>query len=77
MIKLIDILKELNIQTKPELGSGLSFVTYPSKIDPSKVIKTTIYDEPEKLQDHAYIFIKYPKYFPEVYKATDKYLVIN
>ena len=77
MIKLIDILKELNIQTKSELGSGLSFVAYPSKIDPSKVIKTTIYDEPEKLQDHIYMFMKYPKYFPKVYKATDKYLVIE
>jgi len=77
MIKLIDILKELNIQTKPELGSGISFTAYPSKIDPSKVIKTTNYDEPEKIQDHAYMFMKYPKYFPKVHKVTDKYLVIE
>ena len=78
MIKLLDILKEVNIQPKSELGSGLSFVAYPSKIDPSKVIKTTIYDEPEKLQDHAYMFMKYPKYFPKVYKyMPNKYLVIE
>ena len=78
MIKLIDILKELNIQTKPELGSGMSFTAYPSKIDSSKVIKTTIYDEPEKLHDHAYIFMKYPKYFPKVYKyVPNKYIVIE
>ena len=77
MIKLIDILKELNIQPKPELGSGGVFAAYPSKLDPSKVIKISHYGDPEDLYHHYDMFKKYPKYFPKVYKITDKYMIIE
>lgn len=77
MIKLIDLLNEINISPKPELGSGEVFTAYPSKVDPSKVIKISNYNNPEDIQYHADIFKNYPKYFPKVYKVTDKYLIIE
>jgi hypothetical protein len=77
MIKLIDILKEINILSKPELGSGGVFTAYPSKIDPSKVIKISNYNNPKDIQYHADMFRNHPKYFPKVYKVTGKYLVIE
>lgn len=39
MIKLIDILKELNIQSKIPIGKGNEQTTYPSKIKPGFIIK--------------------------------------
>ena len=39
MVKLIDILKELNIQPKTSIGQGLTQTTYASSIKPEFVIK--------------------------------------
>jgi hypothetical protein len=75
MIKLINILKEINIQTKPQMGKGASFTAYPSKIYPDRVIKTS--SSPQDIQNHADMFDKYPTIFPKVYEVTDKYMVIE
>ena len=75
MIKLMDILKELNIQPKPQLGKGDTFTAYPSKTYPDRVIKTA--SSPQDVEAHADMFKEYPEIFPKVYEVTDKYLVIE
>jgi hypothetical protein len=77
MIKLIDILNELNIQPKLKLGTGSTYTTYPSSLQPDKVIKILNDEDEGSLDEHYDLFIKYPKYFPIVYKKTDKYMVLE
>lgn len=77
------ILRE--IEKKDRLGSGSYHDVYPLRYDPSKVIKV-----PRGVSDYAKeiyrvggsdawfnIFKKYPKYFPKIYKITDKYVMME
>lgn len=79
------ILKEVNIEKKKREGIGSFHEVYPLKYDPSKVIKI-----PRVSSDYAKetykvggsdawfnIFKKYPKYFPIIYKITDKYIILE
>lgn len=79
MVKLINLLKELNIITKPEQGKGGSHTVYTSKNHPNKVIK--IPNSPNTksvLNTHIEMFKKYPKFFPKVYKSiSGEYMVIE
>jgi hypothetical protein len=79
MIKLLDILNELNIQPKDQLGSGQSSSTYPYNKDPEKIIKTVSdYDDNNKFDlEQIKIFQKHPDIFPLIYKVTDKYAVLE
>ena len=77
MIKLTDILKELNIQRKSKLGTGSEFTAYPSTLQPDKVIKVLNDEDEGNFEEHYYLFNKYPEYFPIVYKKTDKYMILE
>jgi hypothetical protein len=79
------ILKEVSVDKKERIGSGSFHDVYPLKYDLNKVIKV-----PRGNSDYAKgvykdggsdvwfnIFKKYPKYFPEVYKITDKYVILE
>jgi hypothetical protein len=84
MIKLVDILKELNIKPKKPSGLGSRHIVYPSQSDPNKVIKTINinpdYDGNEYNTldiDSLELFKKYPNVFPKVYKITNKYAVLE
>jgi hypothetical protein len=75
MIKLIKILKEITIQTKPQLGKGENFIAYPSKTYSDRVIKTS--SSPQNIQNHVNLFNKFPEIFPKVYEVTDRYMVVE
>jgi hypothetical protein len=77
MIKLFDILNEIKINPKKELGVGGSMVAYPSSLHPNKIIKITHSEEHDLLQFHAEMFNRYPEVFPKVYKITDKYILVE
>jgi hypothetical protein len=79
------ILKEVSVEKKERMGRGSFHDVYPLKYDSSKVIKV-----PRRVSDYAVaeyweagpdawfnIFKKYPQYFPEVYKITNKYIVLE
>jgi len=79
------ILKEVSVDKKERMGRGSFHDVYPLKYDSSKVIKV-----PRGVSDYAKdvyrvgdsnawfnIFKKYPQYFPEIYKITDKYVIIE
>lgn len=79
------ILKEVSVEKKERMGRGSFHDVYPLKYDSSKVIKV-----PRGVSDYAKdvyrvgdsnawfnIFKKYPQYFPEIYKITDKYVIIE
>jgi hypothetical protein len=69
MIKLIKLLKELNIQPKTPIGQGGEQIVYPSKIKSGFVIKK-LYDEWES-EDWAER-IQISKQYPEVFAKVDK-----
>ena len=79
MIKLSDILKEINIQQKDQLGSGQRSSVYPYNKDPEKIIKTVsdYEDDNEFDLEQIKIFQKHPDIFPLVYKVTDKYAILE
>tara|TARA_R110000737_G_C14432935_1_gene459998 strand:+ start:61 stop:768 length:708 start_codon:yes stop_codon:yes gene_type:complete len=79
MIKLINLLKELDIQSKPEQGAGNSHTVYTSKNYPDRVIKIPNSQRQKEVLDlHIKMFRKYPKFFPKVYKfIPGKYMVIE
>lgn len=79
------ILKEVSIERKKREGIGSFHEVYPLKYDSNKVIKI-----PRKSSDYAKetyrvggsnawfnVFKKYPKFFPIVYKITDKYIILE
>lgn len=79
------ILKEVSLDKKERLGRGSFHDVYPLKYDPSRVVKI-----PRTRDGYAAaeyweagseswfnIFKKYPQYFPEVYKITDKYIILE
>ena len=75
MIKLVDLLKELNIQSKIELGAGMNGWAYPLGKD--KVVKK--FANPitqEEIEDYE-LFNQHPDIFPHVYKVTEKWVVMD
>ena len=83
MIKLTDILKELNIQPKPKLGSGTEASVYDFATQPDKVIKYhpgDMFGMADRSWDEVIdIMEKNPNIFVKLYKADPKrkYLVIE
>jgi hypothetical protein len=84
MIKLTDLLKEINIQKKKQKAAGSRHVIYPSKLNPNTVIKIANtnpeYDGDEDNTidlDSLELFKEHPDIFPKVYKITDKYAILE
>jgi hypothetical protein len=79
MIKLSDILTELNIQKKTQLGSGDSAEgeTYDFVSSPDKVVKKYTKTNPEFKYTQYNFMSKYPEFFIKVYKMTPKYVVLE
>ena len=79
MIKLLDILKELNIQKKTQLGSGdnVEGETYDFISSPDKVVKKYTNINPEFKYAQYNFMSKYPEFFVKVYKITPKYVVLE
>ena len=72
MIKLIDLLKELNIQSKSPIGQGGEHTVYSSKTKPGFVIKKlTGENEYYTKEDWAEI-VKTAQQHPEVFAQIDK-----
>jgi hypothetical protein len=65
VIKLIDILNELNTRQKELLGKGLEHTVYPSN-DPNKVYKL---GETKFVNEWVPIFKSHPDLFPIIYKT--------
>lgn len=65
MIKLIDILRELNTKDKEILGQGLEHNVFPSQ-DPNKVVKV---GETKYVNKWVKDFKERPDLFPEIYKV--------
>jgi len=79
MIKLIDILKEINIQKKTKLGSGESTEgeVYDFVLSPDKVIKKYTEVNPE-FKYAQYDFMKqYPEFFVKIYEINPRYVVME
>ena len=73
MVKLIDILKELNIKSKDSLGQGDEHIVYPSKIKPGFVIKKfTRYDDEFFTKDNWEEIIDTAKQHPDIFAKIDK-----
>lgn len=79
MIKLIDLLNEINIRQKTQLGSGdnVEGEIYPSELSPDKVIKKYTQTNPETKYAQYELMKKYPKFFVEVFKVTPQYVVLE
>ena len=79
MIKLIDLLNEINIRQKTQLGSGdnVEGEVYPSELSPDKVIKKYTQVNPETKYAQYELMKKYPKFFVEVFKVTPQYVVLE
>jgi len=79
MIKLSDILKEINIRQKTQLGSGdnVEGEVYPFELSPDKVIKKYTQTNPEIKYAQYELMKKYPKFFVEVFKVTPQYVVLE
>jgi hypothetical protein len=79
MIKLINILNEINIQKKPQLGSGdnAEGETYDFVTSPDKVIKKYTQVNAEFKYPQYELMKKYPEFFVKVDKVTDKYVVME
>ena len=75
MIKLINLLKELNIQKKTSLGSGYEQDVYPYLKDPNYVIKKWYNkDTTEGSIDRIIsMYEKYPKYIAKSFKLKDNH----
>ena len=74
---------EMDIKKKDFLGKGSFHKVYPLKYDSNKVIKvpTTEYSKSEFDVSGSgswfNIFMKYPKYFPIIYKVTNNYIILE
>lgn len=79
MIKLIDLLNEINIRQKTQLGSGdnVEGEIYPSELSPDKVIKKYTQINPETKYAQYELMKKYPKFFVKVFKVTPQYVVLE
>jgi hypothetical protein len=79
------IIKEISVDKKERMGRGSFHDVYPLKYDSDKVVKVPRskdgYAASEYLESGSdswfNIFKKYPQYFPEVYKITDKYIILE
>jgi hypothetical protein len=71
MIKLINILKELNIQQKPQIGQGNEHTVYLSKIKPGFVIKQFSESEWNTKEGWEEV-IQTAQQHPEVFAKIDK-----
>lgn len=65
MVKLVDILKELNTKNKEVLGQGWEHVVYPSN-NPNKVVKV---GETRYVKEWLKVFKTRPDLFPIIYKT--------
>ncbi len=72
MIKLIDILKELNIQSKAPIGQGGEQTVYPSKIKPGFVIKKLTGEYEYFTKEDWKKIIQTAQQHPEVFAQIDK-----
>ena len=74
MIKLIDILKEIDIHQKRSIGSGFEQTVYPSYLKPNTVIKKFTADEDmysiEDWEDVIETAKQHPDLFALVYKVN-------
>jgi hypothetical protein len=79
------IIKEISVDKKERMGRGSFHDVYPLKYDSDKVVKVPRlkdgYAASEYLEPGSdswfNTFKKYPQYFPEVYKITDKYIILE
>ena len=77
MIKLVDLLKEIQTRPKPELGRGEQGSVYPLGKD--KVVKQTNFTDgitKNELEDYK-TFNQHPDIFPHVYKLTSHYVITD
>ena len=72
MIKLVDILKELNIQSKTPIGQGGEQTAYPSKIKPGFVIKKLTGENEYFIKEDWEEIIQTAQQHPEVFAQVDK-----
>jgi hypothetical protein len=72
MIKFINILKELNIQSKIPIGQGGEQTIYSSKIKPGFVIKKLTGENEFYTKDDWKQIIQTAKQYPEVFAQIDK-----
>ena len=70
MIKLLNLLKELNIQSKDSIGQGSEHTVYPSKIKPGFVIKK--FDEGNVEKSEWVECIQVAQQHPELFAKIDK-----
>jgi hypothetical protein len=83
MIKLIDLLNEISIRKKQELGSGTESTVYDFETQPDKVITSHRYptwgNAEKSWDDRMAIMIENPDIFVKVYKYNEEkgYLVIE
>jgi hypothetical protein len=79
MIKLINILNELNIQKKPQLGSGdnVEGEAYDFIKSPDKIIKKYTQVNSEFKYAQYNLMKQYPQFFVKIHKMTDKYIVME
>ena len=72
MIKLLDILKEINIQSKTPIGQGGEQTAYPSKIKPGFVIKKLTGENEYFTKEDWEEIIQTAQQHPEVFAQVDK-----
>ena len=79
MIKLLDILREINIQRKTKLGDKESAEgeTYNLKFAPDKVIKKYTITDPKTKEDQYELMGKYPEFFVKIYDYNPKYVIME
>ena len=75
-MKLLDILRELDIKPKPILGKGSYHAVYDYLKDSTKIIKVPLEDIDET-HHQIEIFKEHPDIFPIVHKVTDKYVILE
>jgi len=75
MIKLTDLLKELNIQKKTSLGSGYEQEVYPYLKDPNYVVKKWYNKDNTEgsIERIVLMYKKYPKYIAKSFKLKDNH----
>ena len=73
MIKLVDILKEINIQSKTHIGQGSEQTAYPSKIKPGFVIKKFTGNNTFTTKDDWIKQIKNSQQYPDVFAEIEKF----
>jgi hypothetical protein len=72
MIKLINILKELNIQSKVPIGQGSEHTIYSSEIKPGFVIKKLTGENEYYTKDDWKQILQISQQYPEVFAKIDK-----